>query len=194
MIKRRRTLDGRFYEPGNSDTPRCNWPGCWHDGLYRAPKSRKALYTYHWFCMDHVRKYNASWNYYKNMNQAQIEQEVRGDLTGHRPTWRMGTRTHPDVLAEIAVINNRIGNIFGCFETDAPPEKDGLYPRRGSPEDKALSVLDLNPPITLENLKIHYKKLVKRYHPDANNGDKDAEERFKKINTAYQTLVNSLSS
>ncbi|MFO1060844.1 MAG: DnaJ domain-containing protein, partial [Dongiaceae bacterium] len=36
-----------------------------------------------------------------------------------------------------------------------------------------------------------YKSLVKRLHPDANGGDKAAEERLKHINLAYSTLKNS---
>ena len=33
-----------------------------------------------------------------------------------------------------------------------------------------------------------YRKLAKQYHPDANAGDKDAEERFKEISAAYDVL------
>jgi curved DNA-binding protein CbpA len=34
--------------------------------------------------------------------------------------------------------------------------------------------------------------LVKRFHPDANGGDRDAEERLKLINDAYTTLKKAL--
>ena len=51
-----------------------------------------------------------------------------------------------------------------------------------------MAVLDLTPPVTLEIIKRRYKELVKRYHPDANGGDKAAEEKFKQISQAYATL------
>lgn len=35
---------------------------------------------------------------------------------------------------------------------------------------------------------MRYKQLVKRFHPDANGGDKAAEERFKEISEAYSYL------
>jgi len=39
-----------------------------------------------------------------------------------------------------------------------------------------------------EEIKKAYRKLARRYHPDANPGDKAAEERFKEIQTAYDVL------
>ena len=56
-----------------------------------------------------------------------------------------------------------------------------------------MKVLDLKEPLTHAGLKARYKELVKRHHPDTNNGDKGAEERFKRINQAYNTLKASLA-
>lgn len=39
-------------------------------------------------------------------------------------------------------------------------------------------------------IKKAYKKLTTKYHPDRNTGDKKAEEKFKEVNEAYQTLSN----
>ena len=61
-----------------------------------------------------------------------------------------------------------------------------------SAEAKALSTMDLSPPVTLDKLKARYKELVKRFHPDTHGGDKAAEERLKLINQAYSTLRNSV--
>ena len=52
--------------------------------------------------------------------------------------------------------------------------------------------MDLDPPVTVEIVKARYKKLVKRHHPDANGGDKAAEEKFKQISEAYRTIMRSL--
>jgi len=57
----------------------------------------------------------------------------------------------------------------------------------------ALSVMGLSWPVSMIELKSRYKELVKRHHPDANGGDKDAEERLKSINQAYTTLRGSLA-
>jgi len=61
-------------------------------------------------------------------------------------------------------------------------------PEASSQEDKALAVLGLAATATWAEIKARYKRLVKRYHPDANGGDKQAEERLKVINQAYSTL------
>ena len=55
-------------------------------------------------------------------------------------------------------------------------------------QDKALDLFDLQSPLTLAQLKTRYKELVKRYHPDANGGDKESEEHLKQVNEAYGVL------
>jgi DnaJ-class molecular chaperone len=51
-----------------------------------------------------------------------------------------------------------------------------------------MAIFNLSHPITLADVKTRYKELVKRHHPDANGGDKQAEERFKLITQAYTVL------
>ena len=49
-------------------------------------------------------------------------------------------------------------------------------------------VLGVGRGATSEELKRAYRKLAMQYHPDRNNGDKAAEERFKEIGEAYSVL------
>lgn len=42
--------------------------------------------------------------------------------------------------------------------------------------------------VTLSQIKISYRELAKKYHPDVNVGNMEAEERFKDINEAYKVL------
>lgn len=49
--------------------------------------------------------------------------------------------------------------------------------------------LGLTTEATLEDVKIAYRKLSKKFHPDLNKGDKYFEERFKEIQEAYEKIV-----
>jgi curved DNA-binding protein CbpA len=57
-----------------------------------------------------------------------------------------------------------------------------------------MDIMDLDAPLNLTGLKTRYKELVKLHHPDANGGDKLAEERLKEINEAYSTLKKALAA
>jgi DnaJ domain len=163
----------------------CDHPGCTASGDYRAPQGRDRLQTFFWFCLDHVRAYNAQWNYYAGMSAAEIEAEIRNDTVWQRPTWPIGSRCGMRFDAHV-----RDFGLFGFDEEDAElrerPKKRPL-----SEQEQALAVFDLTLPLTLSSLKARYKALVKLHHPDAHGGDRDAEERLKVINQAYSTLKTS---
>lgn len=51
-------------------------------------------------------------------------------------------------------------------------------------------ILGVSKTASSDEIKRAFRKLALQYHPDRNQGDKEAEERFKKINEAYQILSN----
>jgi hypothetical protein len=169
----------------------CDQPGCPHGGEYRAPRSRTDLNSYYWFCLEHVRAYNAAWDFYAGMSADEIERAVRADITWERPTWPLGARVggRGFSLDEEQV---QVHDPFGFFQGEAGQQPQ---PRRRAEtaEEKALRTLELQGPVTADAVKARYKALVKIHHPDRNGGDKAAEERFKEIGQAYKVLMDSLN-
>lgn len=53
-------------------------------------------------------------------------------------------------------------------------------------------ILELTADATEQEIKTAYRKLARKYHPDLNAGDRYAEDRFKQITLAYQTLLTAL--
>lgn len=164
----------------------CDHPGCPELGEYRAPRSRDRLDQYYWFCLEHVRDYNKAWNYYAGMSDAEVEDDLRRSTTWNRPTWRFGLGDG-DTRSQAF---RRVRDPFGIFEDDEADDRrpGSNRPSVHSPEGRAFAIMGLEPPVTLDELKRRYKELVKKHHPDANGGDRAAEERLKSINEAYTTL------
>jgi DnaJ-like protein len=166
------------------DVRPCAEPGCREEGAYRVPKSRTELNKHLWLCLAHARAHNESWDYFKGMSEREIESFRNDAVTGHRPTWPLGKRAARlhDPLAGF-----KFGEHFGGEHRESP------QPRR--PERQvtrvqltAFDTLNLEPSATLNEIKARYKELVKRFHPDANGGDRGAEERLKQVIKAYGVL------
>ena len=45
---------------------------------------------YYNFCVDHVRQYNHSYNYFDGMSDVEVDEFRKDAITGHRPTWKSG--------------------------------------------------------------------------------------------------------
>ncbi len=170
-------------DEGDSVRP-CDSPRCDQEGRHRAPCSRYELNRYRWFCLEHVRQYNAAWNYYQGMSDAEVEADVRRDTVWRRPSWPLGGYAGRRFHTE------RVSDPFGFFAESGP-----YAPRAAArtPASEAMIVLDLRPPVTTATVQARYKELVKRHHPDTNGGDKASEEKIKHINQAYATIMDSLS-
>jgi hypothetical protein len=184
----RRPTRARAYAP-DPDAPGrpCDIPGCANAGEYRAPKDRSHLRDYWWFCLDHVRAYNAQWDFYKGMSPGEIEAQMRADTAWQRPTWplgRLGAAAWEEALAADPILS-----------ASGATAKPRARPRDEVPTElkEPLATLGLAWPTTLTEVKARYKELAKRHHPDANGGDRAAEERLKVINLAYATVRHRLT-
>lgn len=172
------------FEPAGEPPRRCEHPGCPEAGLFRAPRDRR-LTDFLWFCLPHVRAYNAAWDFYKGMGPHEIEAALRADTSWQRPSWPLGRlggagRFDPELLRDpLSVLGQEAptSRRRPREETQAPPELRA-----------ALDLLGLSWPLDQVELRARYKDLAKRHHPDATGGDRNAEEKFKDINRAYSLL------
>ncbi|MGH6962702.1 MAG: J domain-containing protein [Dongiaceae bacterium] len=135
-----------------------------------------------------MRAYNRAWDYCAGFSEADIEAAVRAQACWERPTWRLGAWHSFRPEAAMAAFAAAFG-----IEGDEEAGDNRSWRRQEPPppaatDEKALAVLGLAPMATRAEIKARYKRLVKRYHPDANGGDRQAEERLKVINQAYSTL------
>ena len=169
-----------------SDAPGCEWVGCKEKATHRAPKGR-GRDKEHWrFCLDHVREYNQSYNFFAGMSDAAVMAYQKDAITGHRPTWKMGTgkgKMRPDFSNDRAIRS-------GCSARAFAPRRRRAWRRAPvrNAERKALDTLGLEPGASKVQVKSRFKQLVKRHHPDANGGDRSTEDRLVEIIQSYNYL------
>ena len=172
----------------------CEFPGCQEHGVYPAPKRhvqshRDKPNTWHWFCLNHVRDYNARWNYYAHMEEQEVLQEWRKDITWRRPSWPLGSWTsryskisYDDKAYE--AYSFQFQDPFGLFsDQDSKP----LQTSFSTIEEEAMAVLNVGPVFNAETLQQAYRHMVKQHHPDINS-DATCEDMIRKINQAYEVL------
>lgn len=185
-------------EPEAPQTEGCQWKGCASPGTHRAPRGR-GQEGYYRFCIDHVRQFNASYNYFDGMSNAEVEAYQKSAATGHRPTWRLGGnaanagRTGPEPGHRYArFVRQPGGDAHSLFDDEAEAAQAPRKPETRRPlktlERKALDTLHLPPTAGKEDIKARFKELVKRHHPDANGGDRGSEDRLREIIQAYNYL------
>ncbi len=192
---------------------KCQFPDCEQDGDYRAPRHDrihdiKNNANWHWFCLDHVRSYNASWNFYKHMTEEEILKSQRRGLVWDRESWPIGAmpkgasaRPFFNDSSFSSKRNNSFrgassggdpfrGDPFGLFD-DYPhyqdPNSDRIFTTQ---EIEAITLLGLSKNYSQSDLQTAYRSLVKKHHPDLNGGCTEAENRIKTINIAYELLKN----
>ena len=186
IMARRGSKDTPQTPPGASRRP-CDAPGCEAHGEFRAPRDRSRLRDFYWFCLDHVRAYNQAWDFYQGMSSDEIEQNLREDTGWQRPTWPLG-RLGANGKFDPSLLKDPLGLFADVKPT---PRKSA---REAPPELRAaLDVLGLGWPIEEEGLRVRWKELAKRYHPDTNGGDKSSEERLKDVNRAYSLIRKRLA-
>jgi hypothetical protein len=179
-----------------AELPPCQWPHCDAPATHRAPKGRLRASEYWQFCLDHVREYNNSYNFF-GMSEDAVAKYQKESITGHRPTWKMGSlggkpaaKRSRGQFREADRPADDPFSLFGEMGTrrtghakTAPEGRKILNAQR-----RALDALGLETDAKRADIKARFKMLVKRHHPDANGGDRGSEARLREIIQAYNYL------
>lgn len=175
--------------------PGCEWKGCEKPGPHKAPKGRGREGEFFNFCVDHVRQYNQSYNYFDGMSDAEVNEFRKDAITGHRPTWKAGanawahgTRDGARTAEATARVQESASATFRKVRSSRAATAP-VYRRQLKPlERKALKTMGVSEDASKDDLKTRYKELVKAHHPDANGGDERSAEMLREIIQAYNYL------
>ena len=164
----------------------CDWNNCSNEGAYKAPVEKDNSRKYRMLCLEHVREFNKNWNYFEGMNDNQICEFIKSDMTWHKPTQSFSSS---DNFFKI-LWNNALND-----ESYKMKLKNKNYNMRQFNFDnndiKAFGILGLSIGINWTKVQEKFKKLVKKFHPDMNSGSKKFEDKLKIITLAYTQLKNT---
>ncbi len=164
----------------------CDWNNCKELGEYKAPIERDNSKKFRMLCLKHVREFNKNWNYFSGMDDNQIMNFLKSDMTWHKPTQSFSSS---DNFFKV-LWNNTLKDEFDNRKI----KSDFNYMRQfkfDHKDIKAFEILGLS--VGMKWMKIHekFKTLVKKFHPDINLGNKKYEEKLKLITLAYTQLKNT---
>ncbi len=174
--RRSQRLHGRIESP---DPARCRHPGCDAPGEFRAPLSNRAPGSeggWQFLCLDHVRAFNAKYNFFDGLSPDEIR-DAQSPLAG----WERAAAGKSGREAFT------FGDPLDLFSADRKPAPAA---RRwaGFGDAQALSALGLGDAATASDVRRAYKRLVRRYHPDSNEGDRSMEGKLQAVVNAYTHL------
>lgn len=174
------------------NTIKCHHLSCYLEGIYKAPKFRgahiKDYESWYYFCKEHVREYNASWNYLDGMNDDEIYQIWKSGLVGDRPTFDFTSVQ----LKKTKLFFSDFEDIKNLkFSSETAYSKNEI--KLCSPDMKnALLFFKLGYPLSKQELMTAYRKYVKKYHPDLNKGSAESEEKLKKTLLYFKILEKNM--
>jgi hypothetical protein len=164
----------------------CAVPSCGHAGEFKAPLEPSSFDgpgRWQWLCLDHVREHNARYNYFNGMSPEEIT-EAQSPLHGWERPSRAFAHAGSDPAPAWSDFSDPLEAIAARFQ-----RADRGPPQRFSPsERRALDVLGLGEDSNRTELRQRYSKLVRRFHPDRNGGDRSHEKKLGEVIEAYQLL------
>ena len=160
----------------------CDWENCNKEGSYRAPVERDNSKNFKLLCLKHIKIFNKKWNYFQNMSNEEIEYFIKSDLTWHKSTKSFGSSENFFNL----LWNNALEDKLNIFKS-SDFEKFKKTKLTNNDRD-ALDIMELKYEAKWEEIQKKFKTLVKKYHPDKNQGNKKFEDKLKKITLAYSQL------
>ena len=187
----------RFHGRVNSSGRLCDWPGCTEKGEFRAPGVRAPGFDgpgdYRWFCLDHIREFNARYDFFQGMTSEEI-------LAAHSPLhgWDRESRSFrpdggagqsprwADFTDPLDAIGAHMRARAGVSSAAAGLRQDGRMV--SAEERRALDVLGLPLDSDRRALRTRYSELVHRFHPDRNGGDRSHETQLQAVVNAWQVL------
>ena len=164
----------------------CDWNNCMEIGEFKAPIEKDNSKNFRLLCLNHIKEFNKNWNYFAGMDDKQIYEFLKSDMTWHKPSQSFSSS---DNFFKI-LWNNDLKDELNKYKINGQLDHMNQF-KFNNNDVKAFSILGISVGIKWEKVQEKFKKLVKKFHPDMNAGNKKYEDKLKIITLAYTQLKNT---
>ncbi|MEX0645300.1 MAG: J domain-containing protein [Parvularculaceae bacterium] len=170
----------------------CDAVGCGRRAAVRVAKTPRSLHVKLWLCAQHAQEHNRNWNFFDGLSENEAEAARHANFYGERPTWSLSKNDRVRAATRARGYSN-FQDTFGLFG-EGGRRSSPLNPRsrNGRPlprlQVQAFETLGLRITAAGPDIRRRYAELVRRFHPDANGGDRSTETQLSEVVRAHQIL------
>ncbi len=167
----------------------CETPGCDRRAAVRIARNARNPAVKTWLCVLHAQEHNRNWNFFEGLSETEAAAARLSSIYGDRPTWGMSRNGRASAYARGP---SHLFDNFGLFgdRVRRPGNQARMRDGRVLPklQAQAFQTLGLKVTAGAPDIRRRYAELVRRYHPDANGGDRSTERQLTDVVRAHQIL------
>ena len=132
----------------------CDWNNCFEEGSYKAPIEKDNSKKYRMLCLNHIKEFNKNWNYFEGMDDKQINEFIKSDMTWHKSTQSFSSS---DNFFKV-LWNNALREDLNKYKINGQFDPTNKFNHN---DVKAFDILGLSIVIKWKIIREKFKKLVK---------------------------------
>ena len=133
----------------------CDWNNCFETGEFKAPVEKDNSKDFRLLCLAHVKEFNKNWNYFSGMDDEQVFNFLKSDMTWHKPTQSFSSS---DNFFKV-LWNNTLKDEFDKAKLKGEYNHMGQF-KFNSNDIKAFGILGISVGLKWDKIQNKFKEII----------------------------------